>query len=93
MLLFIMLVVMIILLMIRLPIFLSPGIVSELGCPGLALRLPRTIGPTEKIAHDGLHPLRKSGKALAQVVADGGTMSWILQHSDEARANSIHVAG
>ena len=75
MLLFIMFVVMIILLMIRLPIFLSHGILSGLGCPGFALRLPRTIGPTEKIAHDGLHPLRERGKTLAQVIADGGAVN------------------
>jgi hypothetical protein len=55
--------------------------------------VPRAIGPAKEITHDGLHPLRKRGKALAQVIADGGTMSWILQHRDEARADSIHVAG
>jgi hypothetical protein len=73
---------------------ISPIILSELSCLGVALRLSRTIGPAEEIAHDGLHPLRKRGDAFAQVIADGGTMSWILQHRDEARAaDSIHVAG
>ncbi len=89
----IMLTVMVILLMIRLPAFLSRGILSEPGCLGFALRLPRTIGPAKEIAYDGLHPLGKHGKALAQVIADGGTMSWILQQGDEARADSIHVPG
>jgi hypothetical protein len=87
------LVVMVILLMIWLPTILARGILSGLGCFGFALRLPRSIGPAKEITHDGLHPLRKRGKALAQVIADGGTMSWILQHRDEARADSIHVVG
>ena len=89
----VMLAVMVILLMIRLPNFLTHGILSGLGCLGFALRLPRTIGPAEEIAHDGLHPLRKRGQALAQVIADGDTVSRILQNRDEARADSIHVAG
>jgi hypothetical protein len=61
-LLFILLVGMVILLMIWLPNFLVRGILSGLGCLGFALRLSRTIGPAEEIAHDGLHPLRKRGK-------------------------------
>jgi hypothetical protein len=84
--------VMVILLMIRLLIFLAHGILSALDCLGFALKLPRTVGPAEEIAHDGLHPLRKRGQALAQVIANGGTMHWISQHRDEARADSIHVA-
>jgi hypothetical protein len=87
------LVVMVILLMIWLPSILARGILSGLGCFGFALRLRCAIGPAKEITHDGLHPLRKRGKALVQVIADGGTMSWILQHRDEARADSIHVAG
>jgi competence protein ComGC len=71
--------VMVILLMIWLPSILAAhGILSGLGCFGFALRLPRAVGPAKEITHDGLHPLWKRGKALAQVVADGGTMSWIL---------------
>ena len=86
----VMLVVIVILLMIWLPSILALGILSGLGRFGFALRLARTIGPAEEIAHDSLHPLRKGGKALAQVIADGGTVSRILQHRDETRADSIH---
>lgn len=89
----VMLVVMVILLMIPLPTFLAGGILYGPGCLGFALRWQRNISPAEEIAHYGLHPLRKRGEALAQVVADGGPVSWILQHRDEARADAIHVAG
>src|ERR1700719_1250254 len=63
--------VMVILLMILLLSILAHGILSGLGCFGFALRLPRAIGPAKEITHDCLHPLRKRGKALAQVIADG----------------------
>jgi hypothetical protein len=89
----IMLAVMVNLLMIPLSTFLARGIFSRPGCLGFVLRLARTIGPAEEIAHDGLHPLRKRGEALAQVIADGDAVIWILQHRDEARADVIHVAG
>jgi hypothetical protein len=89
----VMLTVMVILLMIRPPTFLARGILSGPGCLGCAFRLSRTIGPAEEIAHDGLHPLGKCGKALAQVIADGGAVIWILQHGDEARADLIHITG
>ena len=67
----VMLAIMVTLLMMRLPIFLTHGILSGFGCLGFALRSSGAIGPEEEIAHDGLHPLRKRGKALAQVIADG----------------------
>ena len=89
----VMLTVMVILLMIRPPTFLTRGILSGPGCLGCTFRLSRTIGPAEEIAHDGLHPLWKRGQALAQVIADGGAVIWILQHGDEARADLIHIAG
>jgi len=89
-LLFIRLLVMVILLMIWLPTCLPHSILTWLG---LAWRLSRATGPKEEIAHDGLHPLRKRGKAFAQVGADGCTMNWILQNSDEAREDSILIAG
>src|SRR6266446_4519515 len=59
----------------------------------ISLRLPRAIGPAEQVTYDGLHPLRKRGKAFAQVGADGCTMNWILQNSDEAREDSILFSG
>ena len=83
----------VVMLMIWLPNSLAHSILSWLACLGLALRLPRAIGPAEQVTYDGLHPLRKRGKAFAQVIADGGTVSWIFEHRDEARADSIHVAG
>lgn len=89
----VMLVVIVILLMISLPNFLAHGILPGLGCLVFVLKLSRAIGPAEEIADDGLHPLRKGGKALAQVIADGGAVIWILQHGDEARADLIHIAG
>jgi len=80
------------LLMIWLASILAFGILSGLGRFGFALRLPGAIGPAEEIAHDGLNPLRKRGKSLPQVITDGGTVSWIVQNRDEARADSIQVA-
>jgi hypothetical protein len=84
--------VMIVLLMIGLSVFHAPCILSGFRCLRFVLRLVRTLCP-EEIAHDGLHPLGERGKTLAQVIADGGAMNWILQHRDKARADSIHVAG
>src|SRR4029077_810188 len=89
----VMLVVIVILLMIWLPSILALGILSGLGRFGFALRLTRTMGPAKEITHDGLHPLRKRGESLTQVIADGGTVSWIVQNRDEARADSIQVTG
>jgi hypothetical protein len=89
----VLLVVIVILLMIWLPSILALGILSGLGRIGFALRLTRTMGPAKEITHDGLHPLRKRGKSLAQVIADGGAVCWIVQNRDEARADSIQVAG
>jgi hypothetical protein len=88
----VMLAVIVTLLMIWLASILAFGILSGLGRFGFALRLTRTMGPGKEITHDGLHPLRKRGKSLAQVIADGGTVSWIAQNRDEARADSIQVA-
>src|SRR5580704_3747201 len=85
--------VMVILPMFWLRLVLAHGIRSGLGTFGFAFRLALAIGPAKKIAHDALHPLRERGKTLAKVIANGGTMSWILQHRNEASADAIRVAG
>src|ERR1700678_2573393 len=41
---------------------LSHGILSGLGTFGFVLRLALAVGPTQEIAHDGLHPLREREK-------------------------------